>query len=37
MPKKDSGKPRGRATALAFFTQVCREEHKRRHPDEKVK
>lgn len=29
-------KPRGRMTAYAFFVQTCREEHKRKHPDENV-
>jgi len=38
MPKKDSSnaKPRGRMTAYAFFVQTCREEHKRKHPEENV-
>lgn len=35
MGKKD-GKPRGRMTAYAFFVQTCREEHKKKHPDEAV-
>lgn len=37
MPKagKD-GKPRGRMTAYAFFVQTCREEHKKKHPEESV-
>lgn len=35
MGKKD-GKPRGRMTAYAFFVQTCREEHKKKHPDEQV-
>jgi len=35
MGKKD-GKPRGRMTAYAFFVQTCREEHKKKHPDESV-
>uniref|UniRef100_A0A1B6EF17 HMG box domain-containing protein n=2 Tax=Clastoptera arizonana TaxID=38151 RepID=A0A1B6EF17_9HEMI len=29
-------KPRGRMTAYAFFVQICREEHKKKHPDENV-
>jgi len=36
MPKKDTGKPRGRMTAYAYFVQICREEHKRKHPEEAV-
>jgi len=29
-------KPRGKWTPFAFFVLTCREEHKRRHPEEKV-
>ncbi|KPJ00974.1 High mobility group protein DSP1 [Papilio xuthus] len=29
-------KPRGRMTAYAFFVQTCREEHKKKHPEENV-
>uniref|UniRef100_A0A0P4X285 HMG box domain-containing protein n=1 Tax=Scylla olivacea TaxID=85551 RepID=A0A0P4X285_SCYOL len=29
-------KPRGRMSAYAFFVQTCREEHKKKHPDENV-
>lgn len=29
-------KPRGRMTAYAFFVQTCREEHKKKHPEESV-
>ncbi|CAB3368889.1 high mobility group protein DSP1-like isoform X2 [Cloeon dipterum] len=38
MPRgnKDSSKPRGRMTAYAFFVQTCREEHKKKHPEESV-
>jgi len=36
MPKRDANKPRGRMTAYAFFVQTCREEHKKKHPDENV-
>ncbi|XP_018364413.1 PREDICTED: high mobility group protein DSP1 isoform X1 [Trachymyrmex cornetzi] len=37
MPRggKDS-KPRGRMTAYAFFVQTCRQEHKKKHPEEKI-
>lgn len=35
MGRKD-GKPRGRTTAYAYFIQTCREEHKKKHPDEQV-
>jgi len=35
MPK-DSDKPRGRMSAYAFFVQTCREEHKKKHPNETV-
>jgi len=30
------GKPRGRMSAYAFFVQTCREEHKKKHPNESV-
>ncbi|KOB51977.1 Dorsal switch protein 1, partial [Operophtera brumata] len=37
MPRaKASNKPRGRITAYAFFVQTCREEHKKKHPEENV-
>ena len=29
-------KPRGKLTSYAFFVQICREEHKRKFPEEKV-
>ncbi|XP_052077807.1 high mobility group protein B2-like isoform X1 [Mytilus californianus] len=35
MGRKD-GKPRGRMSSYAFFVQTCREEHKKKHPTEKV-
>lgn len=35
VPKADA-KPRGRMTAYAFFVQICREEHKKKHPEENV-
>jgi len=35
MPPR-SKKPRGRKTSYAFFVQTCREEYKKRHPDESV-
>lgn len=33
---KPDAKPRGRMTAYAYFVQTCREEHKKKHPDETV-
>jgi len=37
MPRnKVPGKPRGRMTAYAYFVQACREELKKRHPDQAV-
>lgn len=37
MPRgRVDSKPRGRMTAYAFFVQTCREEHKKKHPDETV-
>ena len=32
----NDNKPRGKMTAYAFFVQICRDEHKRKHPDEQV-
>ena len=34
--KKDPNKPRGRMTGYAYFVQTCREEHKRKHPNEQI-
>lgn len=34
--KGPDAKPRGRMTAYAFFVQTCREEHKKKHPEETV-
>nr|CAB3253473.1 HMG1/2 High mobility group protein [Phallusia mammillata] len=36
MPKKDPNKPRGRMTGYAYFVQTCREEHRKKHPNEQV-
>ena len=36
MAGKEAGAPRGKLTPYAFFLQVCREEHKRKYPTEKV-
>lgn len=37
MPRaKGDARPRGRMTAYAFFVQTCREEHKKKHPEENV-
>lgn len=33
---KKEGKPRGRMSAYAYFVQTCREEHKKKHPNENV-
>jgi len=33
---KVEGKPRGRMSAYAYFVQTCREEHKKKHPNENV-
>jgi len=32
----DSNKPKGRMSAYAYFVQTCREEHKKKHPNEQV-
>ena len=36
MGKKELSKPRGRLSAYAFFVQTCRDEHKKRYPDETI-
>lgn len=37
MPRaKADARPKGRMTAYAFFLQTCREEHKKKHPEENV-
>lgn len=36
MGKNKDPKPRGRMSAYAFFVQTCREEHKKKHPNENV-
>ncbi|GFR91282.1 high mobility group protein DSP1 [Elysia marginata] len=33
---KNDGKPRGRMSSYAFFVQTCREEHKKKHPNDTV-
>jgi len=32
----EENKPKGRMTSYAFFVQICREEHKRKYPDDLV-
>ena len=34
--KKDSKKPKGRMSAYTYFVQTCREEHRKKHPNENV-
>ena len=36
MGKANDGKPKGRMSAYAYFVQTCREEHKKKHPNENV-
>ncbi len=31
-----NGKPKGRMSAYTFFVQTCREEHRKKHPNENV-
>jgi len=33
---REPGKPRGKMTSYAFFVQTCREEHKKKNPDDQV-
>ena len=30
------GKPKGRMSAYTFFVQTCRDEHRKKHPNENV-
>jgi len=34
MPKKDAGKPKGKASSYTCFVQTCRDEHKKKNPSE---
>jgi hypothetical protein len=35
--KENKGKkPKGRMSAYTFFVQTCREEHRKKHPNENV-
>jgi hypothetical protein len=34
--KKDSNKPKGRMSAYTYFVQTCREEHRKKFPNENV-
>jgi len=36
MAKGGDSKPKGRMSAYAYFVQTCREEHKKKHPNENV-
>jgi len=36
MPRAKSDKPRGRMSSYAYFVQTCREEHRKKHPDEAI-
>jgi high mobility group protein B1 len=36
MAKGDAKKPKGRMSAYTFFVQTCREEHRKKHPNENV-
>jgi hypothetical protein len=33
---KDADKPRGKMSAYAYFLQICREDHKKKHPNDQV-
>ena len=33
---KTVGKPKGRMSSYTFFVQTCREEHRKKHPNETV-
>ena len=34
--RKDVNKPKGKTSAYAFFVQTCREEHRKKHPEQSV-
>ncbi|RNA19425.1 high mobility group B2-like isoform X2 [Brachionus plicatilis] len=36
MDKSDNKKPKGRMSAYTYFVQMCREEHRKKHPNENV-
>jgi len=35
-PKKDANKPKGAMTSYAAFVQVCRDEHRKKHPGDQI-
>lgn len=35
-PKRDNNKPKGALNSYAAFVQVCRDEHKRKHPEDQI-
>lgn len=36
MMRKDVNKPKGKTSAYAFFVQTCREEHRKKNPEQSV-
>lgn len=36
MPRAKSDKPKGRMSSYAYFVQTCREEHRKKHPEEAI-
>lgn len=36
MMRKDINKPKGKTSAYAFFVQTCREEHRKKNPEQSV-
>ena len=36
MMRKDHNKPKGKTSAYAFFVQTCREEHRKKNPEQSV-
>ena len=36
MEENKGKKPKGRMSAYTFFVQTCREEHRKKHPNENV-
>jgi len=33
---REPGKPRGKMSSYAYFVQICRQEHKKKHPEVSV-
>jgi len=36
MPSKDAGKPKGKSTAYTYFVGTCRDDHKKKNPNQAI-